>query len=138
MSEEKNFSFYHLVALFLSEIIRSRRVSLRRGAEIAQSVVDRLSFIHSEEEALMMITDIEKEFEEVVILKQALQFGFEKNDTKVFENEIKDFASKIFLSDMAESAEFLHYASKEKITIQELCLRYPAFCVFLNSCANKV
>jgi hypothetical protein len=92
----------------------------------------------SEEATLKELTKIEREFEEVGQLKQALHFGYRPNDTKVFEQQIKDFASKAFVKDMAVSAAFLQDAAKPTMTVQELCLKYPEFCKFLEAAGQPV
>lgn len=123
--------FGQLVALFLAEIIRSRRTSLRRAAEIAYRFVSLVPSLSSETEALEMLTAIEREFEEVAALKQALHFGYNDSDIKVYEKEIKEFASMVFVQDMVQSATFLQDAARPEMTIQKLCLRYPQFCGFM-------
>lgn len=123
--------------MFLAEIIRSRRTSLARAAEISQRVVRMLPAVRSESQTLSMLTDIEKEFEEIAALKQALHFGYSASDVKVYEKEIKEFASDVFLKDMAFSVSFLKDAAKTGISIQQLCLKYPQFCNFLFDNSDK-
>lgn len=124
-------NFVELIALFLSEIIRSRQVTIRRAAEIAHLVIIRLPEVVSEADALRVLTDIERDFEEVVSLKQAIHFGYDKSDIRLYEREIREFASQIFMKDMVLSATFLQDAAREGMTIQELCLKYPNFCEYL-------
>ena len=85
-----------------------------------------------------MLTDLERDFEEVSVLKQALHFGYNPSDPKVFEAEIKDYASKIFTKDIVASNVFLQDASKPGATIQQLCLKYPDFCEYLQSSSEKM
>jgi hypothetical protein len=120
-----------LVALFLAEAIRSRRTSLPRAAEISQRVVANMAKMNSEDQALAMLTDIEKDFEEVSTLKQALHFGYEPSDVKVYQSEIKEYAAKVFIKDMNLSTLFLQDSAMPGMTIQQLCLKYPDFCNFL-------
>lgn len=126
-----------LVALFLAETIRSRRTSLGRAAEISQQVIDHLPSLKSENETLAVLTEIEKDFQEVSALKQALHFGYQTSDIKVYEPEIRDYASNVFTSDMQKSAAFLTDAAKPGMTIQQLCLQYPDFCQHLAKSSNK-
>lgn len=130
-------NFQQLVALFLAETIRSRRTSLARAAEISQQVLEHLPFAKSENQILSILTDIEKDFQEVSALKQALHFGYRSSDIKVYEMEIKDYASRIFSSDIQKSANFLADAAKSDMTIQKLCLQYPDFCQFLAKHSDK-
>jgi len=136
-SIDRQFEFAELIALFLAEVIRSRRTSLRRAAEISRHVVLEIKGINGEEDALRMLTNIEKDFEEVATLKQALHFGYGKSSIKVFEGEIKEYASRVFVTDMVMSSEFLQDAAKSGMTIQELCLKYPEFCNFVYTASDK-
>ncbi len=127
-----------IVAFFLAEILRSRRTSLKRAAEIAHKVISVLPQVDSETGILSMLTDVEKEFEEIAVLKQALHFGYEESDVRVYEKEIKDYASKIFVKDMVLSARFLQDAATPEMTIQKLCLKYPEFCHTLAGSCDPV
>jgi len=137
MTKTNEYQLNQLIALFLAEIIRSRRTSLRRAAEISRFVVQRIHSIHSEPEALNMLTSIEKDFEEVVTLKQVLHFGYKKSNIKIYEQEIKEYAAEILVKNMVESSAFLQDASRKDITIQELCLKHPEFCEFFYRHSNK-
>jgi hypothetical protein len=132
-----NQTFNNLVALFLSEAIRSKRTSLDRAAEISHRVVSKLKFLNSEDQALELVTGIEKDFGEVSALKQALHFGYKASDVKVYEAEIRDYAAKFFLRDINFSNTFLQDAARHGATIQELCLKYPAFCDYLSQSSEK-
>src|SRR5438105_4090415 len=98
--EEQGLNLNQLVALFLSEEIRSHRTSLSRAAEISERVIPKLKSINSESQALSILKDIEKDFEEVSVLKQALHFGTKASDIKVYEAEIKEYASRTFVKDL--------------------------------------
>jgi hypothetical protein len=130
-------NFTNLVALFLAEAVRSRRTSLPRAAEISHRVVSSMGKLNSEGQALELLTDIEKDFEEVASLKQALHFGYHSSDVKVYETEIRDYASKIFSRDINLSNAFLQDAASPGATIQQLCLKYPNFCEYLSSFPDK-
>ena len=135
MNQEKDLN--NLVALFLAEAVRSRRTSISRAAEISQRVVFNLSNLKTESSALAVLTGIEKDFREVTSLRQALHFGYHPSDVKVYETEIKEYASKLFSKDMKASAEFLQQAARPGAKIQELCIKYPEFCSYIFSCSEK-
>jgi hypothetical protein len=126
-----------LVALFLAEAIRSHRTSLSRAAEISGRVISKLQSITSESQALSVLKDVEQDFEEVSVLKQALHFGTKATDIKVYEPEIKDYASRNFSKDLHGCNAFLQDAAKQGTSIQELCLKYPDFCQFLIEHSDK-
>lgn len=110
---------------------------MTRAAEISHRVVQRLPGMNTEEDALLMLTDIEKDFEEVSALKQALHFGHQSADIKVYEAEIREYASKVFEKDINASSAFLQDAASQGVTIQQLCLKYPDFCDYLFACSDK-
>lgn len=134
-SLSQNFS--ELAALFLAEIIRSRKTSLGRAAEISRQVLRMLPQMNSEGETLSALTEIEKEFDEVRSLKQALNFGYKASDIKVYEKEIKEFASRVLTYDINLSSVFLQDAARRDTTIQELCVKYPEFCNYLFANSEK-
>jgi hypothetical protein len=125
-------NFNEIIALFLAEVIRSRKTTIRRAAEIARRVVRELPKLQTEPVMLEYLTAIELDFEEVIILKEALRFGFEDTDVRAYEREVKDYAARLFQQDMVASTAFLQDAANSHITIQELCIKYPEFCRFLH------
>ncbi len=125
--KEMPAAYSRLAAVFLSEIIRSRRISLARAAEISEAVNSAMQNMKSEEELLSYLTGIEKDFEEVRGLKEVLNFGLRQPETKIYEREIKEYAAELFKNDMVASSIFLQDAAKSSMTMQELCLRYPEF-----------
>ena len=137
MEAALNQNFTQLVAYFLAEVLRSRRTSIRRAAEISRRVLHLLPKMHSEGEVLSALTEIEKEFDEVSTLKQALNFGYNASDIKVYEKEIKEYASKTLAHDMQLSSTFLAEAAAPNMTIQELCIKYPDFCRYLFTTSEK-
>lgn len=127
----------NLVSLFLSELLRSRRASLSRAAEVASHVVQTLSTLKSEDDALALLGALEHEFTEVIALKQALHFGYREEDVHVYEQEIREYAATIFGTDMVLSSSFLKDAAEPTATIQTLCLKYPDFCQYLIQSSEK-
>ncbi len=121
----------------MAEAIRSHRTSLSRAAEISGRVISKLKSISSEGQALSILKEVEKDFEEVSALKQALHFGTKASDIKVYEAEIKEYASKVFAKDLHGCNAFLQDAARYGINIQELCLKYPDFCQFLIEHSDK-
>ncbi len=121
----------------MAEVIRTRKTSLARAAEICHRVVASLPSLNSESQALSMLTEIEKDFEEVSLLKQVIHFGSALSEAKIYESEIKDYASKTFPKDIMASNSFLQDAAAPGTTIQELCLKYPEFADYLTRLSEK-
>jgi len=122
-----------LVALFLSEILRSRRTTVQRAAEISSQVLRVMHKVKNETELLNMLGNLETEFEEVGTLKQALHFGVSYSELKLFEPFVRQYAAELFKKDMEASTAFLKDAAAKDASIQQLCIKYPAFCQFLTS-----
>lgn len=137
MDEAFSGQFKQLVVMFLAEVTRSRRTSLSRVAEISDRVIQLLPQMKTETETLSLLTDVEKEFEEMVVLKQALHFGYQETAIQVYEHDIKEYAARIFTQDMALSVAFLQDASRPGMDIQRLCLKYPDFCQYLVDDPNN-
>ncbi len=137
MAENFSGQFKQLVAMFLAEVIRSRRTSLARAAEISDRVIQLLPQMKSESETLALLTDVEKDFEEMVVLKQALHFGYQETDIQVYEHDIKEYAAQVFGKDMSLSVAFLQDAARPGMDIQRLCVKYPDFCQYLVSDPNN-
>ena len=130
-------NFRYLVSIFFSETLRSRRTSVRRAADIAKRVADILPNFSSESQVLNSLWDIEKDFHEIGQLRQALHFGYNPSEIKVYEKEIKEYAAEIFKRNMAQSVQFLQDAAQAQTSIQELCIRYPEFCEYLMKHSEK-
>lgn len=135
LSSQQQFS--RLVALFLGEVLRSRHTTLPRAAEISRRVVSQIEGLSSEPEVLSLVTELEREFGEVLVLKQALHFGYQDSDVKVYEREIKEYAAELFKRDAVTSSLFLELAAGHGTTIQELCVKYPDFCQYLLNVPEK-
>lgn len=130
-------NYVKLIAFFLSEIVRSRRTSIRRAAEISQSVINNMDVFTSEELVLTWVTRLEKDFEEIGDYKKALHFNFDSSSISVYEDEVKQFAAWLFENDMARSAQFLKDASDRQVNIQQLCIKHPDFCDYLLQHTDK-
>ncbi len=129
--------FQQLVAAFLAEVLRSRHTTVTRAAEISRRVVAELEGLQGEPAALAFVSELERQFEEVTSLKQALHFGYGPADVRVYERELKDFAADLASRDPAGAARFLEDAASRGATVQDICLRYPDFCTFLLTSSDK-
>ncbi len=125
--------FNQIVALFLSEVLRSRKTSIKRAAEISSRLTEGLLKVQTEPEVLGLLTAMEKDFEELSTLKEALHFGIKESDLRIYEHEIKEYAAELSKADLVRSAKFLQDAARKNNTIQQLCLQYPDFCRLLMS-----
>lgn len=122
-----------IVSLFLSEIIRSRKTSIPRAAEISDHVLKAMERLRNDEtEMLRLLDDLEKDFQEVAGLKKTLHFGRRQDDIRAYEREIREYAANLFKKDMICSAAFLRDAAQSR-SIRDLCQEYPDFYEFLET-----
>lgn len=119
--------------MFFSEVIRSRKITIARAAELSGAIIDAYKTVQDETQLLEVLSELEKDFDEVFMLKEALQFGQTLSETKIYEKEIREYAADLFARDMVLSAAFLQDARQPGATIQQLCLKYPYFSNFLAS-----
>lgn len=66
-----------------------------------------------------------------------MHFGTYTSDIKIFEQEIKEYASRIFQKDISQSSAFLQDAASQDSSIEKLCLKYPDFCQYLVDYSDK-
>ncbi len=126
-----------IVGLFLAEIIRSRNTTVTRAAEISSQVMRAMEKLRDDEVAMLhLLGELEKDFQQVVALKQTLRFGHEDNQIREFDKEIREYASELFKISMVISAGFLRDAA-ESTSIEKLCKQHPDFTDFLLTKTDK-
>ncbi len=126
-----------IVSLFLSEIIRSRNTTVTRAAEISSQVMRAMEKLRDDEVAMLnLLGQLERDFQEVIALKQTLHFGHEDNQIQAFDKEIREYASELFKVSMVISAGFLRDAA-ESPSIEHLCKHHPDFTDFLLTKTDK-
>ncbi len=126
-----------IVSLFLSEIIRSRNTPIPRMAEISGDVVEAMQKLRDDEtEMLCLLRQLEKDFQGAVALKQTLHAGHSRNEVRIFDQEIREYAAELFKTNLVASAAFLRDAA-DCASMDKLCRQYPEFNQFLNAKTDK-
>jgi hypothetical protein len=126
-----------IVSLFLSEIIRSRKITIPRAAEISSQVLKAMEQLRDDEtEMLRLLDQLEKDFQEVAALKQTLRVGKGDLDVRVYDEEIREYSAELFKTNMVASAAFLRDAARSD-SIDKVCAVYPDFCNFLIEKTDK-
>jgi hypothetical protein len=93
VSAHTNTEYKKLLALFLSEVLRSRHTSVSRAADISRQVVSHMDKLSGESDVLEVISDLERDFGEVAGLKAALHFEYRDGDVRAYEHEVKEYAA---------------------------------------------
>ena len=72
--DSKN-DFAKAVSLFLAEMLRTRSITLRRAADIAEQVINNINLIEGEADFLRLIKDLSRDFEELHQLSGRIQMN---------------------------------------------------------------
>lgn len=115
------------VAFFLSELIRTRKTSLRRAADIASRVVIHLNLIDTEQDFLRLIKELTADFEELNKLQERIYISIKVDERKDLEKKVREFAVTTILSDVSLASQILQAASLEDVRINDLFEKFPQF-----------
>lgn len=119
------------VCLFLAEMLRSRKASLRRSADIAAAVVVKLDNIQSEEEFLSLIRGLEYEFQELRHLDRDIVFYHQVSEREKLEKLVREFAVRCLPDDPQRAVILMEEALKAESTLESLGRQFPDFAEFI-------
>jgi hypothetical protein len=120
------------VALFLAELLRSRKVTLKRAAEIAAKVVANINLVDTEEHFLRLIKELTLDFEELHHLQELISIEIKINKRKQMEKIVIEFAASIMVTDIRLASEVLRHASNDNVDYEQLRSKFPQFNEFMN------
>lgn len=112
---------------FLSEMLRTKQVSLERGAEIASAVTHRLQTIRSESDFLDAVRELEFDFQELHALHSELQMHSRLSDRQSMEHLVRLYAADILVRDPKGAVTIMEEALRPDVTLDWLLRKYPAF-----------
>ncbi|OGE74150.1 MAG: hypothetical protein A3I07_01785 [Candidatus Doudnabacteria bacterium RIFCSPLOWO2_02_FULL_42_9] len=115
------------VALFLAELIRSRRIDLQRAADIAQKVVQNINLIDSESQFLEFVKELHRDFDELHALVDIVHMHVHMSARKDLENKVSMYVASIMPSDMGLAVKILEEAIVDGVTEEALCQKFPGF-----------
>lgn len=119
------------VCYFLAELLRTRKITLTRSAEIAQKVVDHINLIDSEADFLRLIKEMTSDFEELFQLTERIQTTIKVDTRKDLEAGVREFVIRMLPQDTKLALEVLLAAIQENTKVDDLCARFPQFKDFL-------
>jgi hypothetical protein len=122
------------VCHFLAEGLRTRRIGLKRAAEIAQKVVDHINLLDTEKDFLALIKELSKDFEELLKLEDRIYMYIKSDDRVKMELKVKEFAVNLMAHDTALAVQIMEEAVKADADIKVLSEKFPQFKQFI---ANK-
>jgi len=120
------------VSFFLAELLRTRKISLNRAAEIAQKVTENINLIDSEERFLSFIKEISSDFEELFQLQERISFTIKYDARRDFEQKVREFAISTLATDATLACQVLQEAVNENCEINQLCVKFPQFSEFIK------
>lgn len=121
------------MCLFLAEMLRTRRVSLRRGADIAAAIVVKLDQIQSEAEFLQLVKQLEYEFQELQHLEQDLTFYHKVSQREKLEKLVREFAIQNLPDDPHRAVALMEEALLPGVELSELTKNFPDFGEFVGA-----
>lgn len=123
---DKN-QYGHMLCLFLAEGIRTRKIALRRSAEIAEHVLRHINLLETEADFLMLVKELSKDFEELVPLEGKMLICQDLGVKRDLELLVKDYVVSILPTDSITALNILQDASTGKFTLELLQSKYPEF-----------
>lgn len=120
------------VCLFLAELLRTRKISLQRAAEIAQKVVDHVNLLDTEADFLKLIKELTYDFEELFKLEQRVMMHMETSKRLELENRVREFVIGVMGYDPNLALSVLQAAISEQTDMTNMCAKFPQFKEFIE------
>ena len=125
------------VCFFLAELLRTRKITLRRSAEIAQKIIDHINLIDSEEDFLRLIKDMTYDFEELSRLESRVNMHMQVSKRHMMEDEVREFVVNVMGKDARLALSILQTAVSENASVEDLCEKFPQFKEFIQIKNNE-
>lgn len=133
MSSQNKNEYAKSVCFFLVELIRTRKIGLKRAAEIADRVVSNINLVDTEADFLRLVKTISSDFEEVARLEERIYMSIHVNKRKELETRVREFVVVIMLQDMKLALDVLQEAIRDEVSVDDLCLKFPQFKQFITT-----
>jgi hypothetical protein len=125
------------VCYFLAELLRTRKITLTRSAEIAQKVVDHINLIDSEEDFLRLIKEMTSDFEELFQLTERIHMNIKVDTRKDLDGQVREFVIRTLPQDTKLALDVLLSAIQQDAKVDDLCVKFPQFKEFLTTNHNE-
>ena len=129
----KKEEYAKAVCMFLAEMLRTRKVSLARSAEIAQKVVDNINFIDTEEDFLRLIKERPSDYEELFKLQKIVLLDVERAERRDMEEVVREYVINIMGADARQALDVLVEAVKQEAQLPQLCTKFPKLKEFMEA-----
>ncbi len=121
------------VCLFLAELLRTRRITLMRAAEIAEQVTQNITLIDSEAQFLALIKDLTSQFQELLHLGERVHLHMDMTKRLLMESQVREFVITFLTRDTGLALNVLQEAVKDSIQTNDLCVKFPQFQQFIQT-----
>ena len=121
-----------LVCLFLAEQLRTKKISLKRAADIAQKVMNNMNLLNTEHDFLRLIKELSKDFEELFTLGDRVFFWVQANERKSLEASVRTFAIEVIPKDPKLALDVMLEAIREEVKLEDLKQKFPLFSEYLQ------
>ena len=121
----KKEEYARSVCFFLAELLRTRKITLKRSAEIAQKMVDHINLIDNEQDFLKLIKELTYDFEELFQLEQRVTMHMHSTQREAMEGVVREFVVSIMARDTQLALSVLLEAIKDNAQINDLMIKFP-------------
>jgi hypothetical protein len=121
-----------IVCLFLAELLRTRKITLMRAAEVCQKVTDNINLVDSEVHFLSLVKQLSADFEELTHLQTLANLHVQMSQRTDLEEKVRAFVISTLVQDPHQALEILQEAVKADIHLNDLVQRFPQFQQFIN------
>lgn len=115
------------VCFFLSEMLRTRQVTLERAADIASRIIKKIDEVQTEDEFLELIRILEQEFQVLQVLEDEISFVQDTTERMDMEKMVREFAINHLPDDPDRALAIMEDALLPNTDLEQLCLKYQDF-----------
>jgi len=128
----KKDQYAKAVCLFLAEMLRTRKITLKRSSEISQKFLHNINLLDTEEQFLRLIKDMTPEFEELITLEQRVFLHMQIGERENLEAAVVEFVVHTLPVDLATATGVLQEAVNENCQLKDLMSKFPSFGEFME------
>jgi hypothetical protein len=125
--------FAKCICFFLAEQLRTKKITLKRAAEIAEKMLANINLLDTERDFLRLTKELSKDFEELVHLEEQANFRVIEDDRQTNEGLVREFVICTLAEDLKTATAILQDAvSAQGENIETLKAKYPTFKKFIE------
>lgn len=117
---------------FLAEMLRTRKIELKRAADIGQKFAQNVNLIDTEKDYLRFIKDMSSDFEELFFLGQRIEITVTTNPQRELETRVREFVASILPLDTNLALLVLEKSIKDDASVEALRKKFPKFDQFIS------